>query len=186
MVYGYARVSTVDQNLDRQKDALRKYGVDMLFCEKISGTKKNRPELDDMLGRLKPGDTIVIESLSRLGRSVKNLAELMELFNKQDIRLVSLKETIDTTSPTGKLLFTILASLSQFERDVLAERTAEGLAAARARGRAGGRPKTDADAMKKALVLYRTNQYSVSEITKLTGVSKSALYRAIESDFSGR
>lgn len=186
MVYGYARVSTSDQNLDRQKDALRKYGVDMLFCEKISGTKKNRPELDDMLGRLKPGDTIVIESLSRLGRSVKNLAELMELFNKQDIRLVSLKETIDTTSPTGKLLFTILASLSQFERDVLAERTAEGLAAARARGRAGGRPKTDADAMKKALALYRTNQYSVSEITKLTGVSKSALYRAIESDFSGR
>ncbi len=186
MVYGYARVSTSDQNLDRQKDALRKYGVDMLFCEKISGTKKNRPELDDMLGHLKPGDTIVIESLSRLGRSVKNLAELMELLNRANIRLVSLKETIDTTSPTGKLLFTILASLSQFERDVLAERTAEGLAAARARGRSGGRPKTDADAMKKALALYRTNQYSVSEITKLTGVSKSALYRAIESDFSGR
>ncbi len=186
MVYGYARVSTSDQNLDRQKDALRKYGVDMLFCEKISGTKKNRPELDDMLGRLKPGDTIVIESLSRLGRSVKNLAELMELFNKQDIRLVSLKETIDTTSPTGKLLFTILASLSQFERDVLAERTAEGLAAARARGRAGGRPKSDAAAMNTALALYRTNQYSVSEITKLTGVSKSALYRAIESGVTGR
>ena len=186
MVYGYARVSTSDQNLDRQKDALRKYGVDMLFCEKISGTKKNRPELDDMLGRLKPGDTIVIESLSRLGRSVKNLAELMELFNKQDIRLVSLKETIDTTSPTGKLLFTILASLSQFERDVLAERTSEGLAAARARGRSGGRPKTDADAMKKALALYRTNQYSVSEITKLTGVSKSTLYRAIENGNVGR
>ena len=186
MVYGYARVSTSDQNLDRQKDALRKYGVDMLFCEKISGTKKNRPELDDMLGRLKPGDTIVIESLSRLGRSVKNLAELMELFNKQDIRLVSLKETIDTTSPTGKLLFTILASLSQFERDVLAERTSEGLAAARARGRSGGRPKTDADAMKKALALYRTNQYSVKEITKLTGVSKSTLYRAIENGTMGR
>mgnify|MGYP003293063287 CR=1 FL=1 len=186
MVYGYARVSTSDQNLDRQKDALRKYGVDMLFCEKISGTKKNRPELDDMLGRLKPGDTIVIESLSRLGRSVKNLAELMELFNKQDIRLVSLKETIDTTSPTGKLLFTILASLSQFERDVLAERTAEGLAAARARGRAGGRPKTNSDTMKKALALYRTNQYSVSEITKLTGVSKSTLYRAIENGTVGR
>lgn len=186
MVYGYARVSTSDQNLDRQKDALRKYGVDMLFCEKISGTKKNRPELDDMLGRLKPGDTIVIESLSRLGRSVKNLAELMELFNKQDIRLVSLKETIDTTSPTGKLLFTILASLSQFERDVLAERTTEGLVAARARGRVGGRPKTDADAMKKALALYRTGQYKISEITNLTGVSKSALYRAIESDVTGR
>ena len=93
---------------------------------------------------------------------------------------------IDTTSPTGKLLFTILASLSQFERDVLAERTVEGLAAARARGRMGGRPKTDAEAMKKALPLYRTNQYSVKEITNLTGVSKSALYRAIEADVVGR
>ena len=186
MIYGYARVSPSDQNLDRQKDALRKYGVDMLFCEKISGTKKSRPELDALLDKLKSEDTVVIESLSRLGRSVKNLAELMELFNKQDIRLVSLKETIDTTSPTGKLLFTILASLSQFERDVLAERTSEGLAAARARGRSGGRPKTDADAMKKALALYRTNQYSVKEITKLTGVSKSTLYRAIENGRMGR
>ena len=177
MVYGYARVSTADQNLDRQLDALRKYGIDKLYCEKMSGTKKNRPELDKMLAELSDGDTVVIESLSRLGRSVKNLSELMEYFNTKNIRLVSMKETIDTTSPTGRLLYTILASLAAFERDILVERTSEGLKAARARGRCGGRPKTDAKAMQKALALYDTKQYSLKEIQELTGVSKSALYR---------
>ena len=180
MIYGYARVSTADQNLDRQKDALNKYGIDRLYCEKMSGTKKNRPELDAMLRELRDGDTVVIESLSRLGRSVKNLAELIELFNEKNVRLVSLKETIDTTSSTDKLLFSILASLCQFERDVLAERTSEGLAAARARGRVGGRPKTNSKAVEKAVALYNTKQYTISEITHLTSVSRSTLYRAIK------
>ena len=150
MIYGYARVSTADQCLNRQIDALKNYKVDKIFCEKISGTKKNRPELDKLLYEINSGDTIVIESLSRLGRSVKNLAELMEFFNENNIRLISLKETIDTTSSTGRLLFTIISSLSQFERDVLAERTSEGLKAARARGRFGGRPKTATDKLNKA------------------------------------
>lgn len=185
MTYGYARVSTADQNLDRQKDALDKYGVDRLYCEKMSGTKKNRPELDRLLIELQDGDTVVIESLSRLGRSVKNLAELMELFNDRGVRLVSLKETIDTTSSTGRLLFTILSSLAQFERDVLVERTREGLNAARARGRVGGRPKADSDALKKAIALYETKQYSITEITGFTGVSKSMLYRAINARVQG-
>ena len=185
MVYGYARVSTADQNLDRQLDALRKYGIDKLYCEKMSGTKKNRPELDKMLAELSEGDTVVIESLSRLGRSVKNLSELMELYNAKNIRLVSLKETIDTTSPTGRLLYTILSSLAQFERDILVERTTEGLKAARARGRVGGRPKTDAKVMQKAVALYQTKEYSITDITDLTGVSKSALYRALKERQSG-
>ena len=180
MIYGYARVSTADQNLDRQKDALYKYGVEHLYCEKISGTRRNRPELDQMLEAVQQGDTIVIESLSRLSRSVKNLAELMELLNEKGVRLVSLKETIDTTSSTGRLLFTILSSLAQFEADVLRERTREGLNAARARGRCGGRPKTDAKAVQKAVALYQTKQYSVTEVTDLTGVSKATLYRAIK------
>ena len=185
MIYGYARVSTADQHLDRQQDALFKYGIDRLFCEKMSGTKKSRPELDSLLGVLQSGDTVVVESLSRLGRSVKNLAELMELFNERSIRLVSLKETIDTTSPTGRLMFTILSSLTQFERDVLAERTKEGLNAARARGRCGGRPKADETALKKAIALYRTRQYSVKEVTDLTGISKSVLYRALNGKDTG-
>ncbi len=180
MIYGYARVSTADQCLNRQTDALKNYKVDKIFCEKISGTKKNRPELDKLLSEVGSGDTIVIESLSRLGRSVKNLAELMEFFNDNNIRLVSLKETIDTTSSTGRLLFTIISSLSQFERDVLAERTAEGLKAARARGRFGGRPKTANEKLNKAIALYKTKEYSITEITELTGVSKSTLYRAVK------
>ena len=182
MIYGYARVSTADQNLDRQKDALYKYGIDYLYYEKTSGTKRNRPELDLMLKSLVEGDTIVIESLSRLGRSVKNLAELMEQLNEKGVRLVSLKETIDTTSSTGKLLFTILSSLAEFERNVLVERTREGLNAARARGRCGGRPKTDPKAVQKAVALYQTKQYSATEVTDLTGVSKATLYRAIKGD----
>ena len=180
MIRAYARVSTADQNLDRQLDALKNYGIDIIYCEKMSGTKKSRPELDRMMKEVEDGDTIVIESLSRLGRSVKNLAELMEVFNQRNIRLVSLKETIDTTTPTGKLLFTILSSLAQFERDVFVERTQEGLAAARARGRNGGRPKTDESAVKKAVALYQTKQYSLKEIQELTGVSASTIYRAIK------
>ena len=180
MTRGYARVSTSDQNLDRQQDALQKYGIDKFYCEKLSGTKKSRPELDRLLKDLVEGDTVVIESLSRLGRSVKNLSELMEMFNEKGIRLISLKESVDTTSATGRLLFTIISSLAAFERETLIERTNEGLASARARGRLGGRPKTDEKAIKKAVALYRTGQYSVTDVTELTGVSKSTLYRALK------
>ena len=180
MTYGYARVSTADQNLDRQKDALRAYGVDRLFCEKVSGAKKSRPELDKMLAILESGDSVVIESLSRLGRSVKNLSELMETFNEKGIRLISLKESVDTTSATGRLLFTIISSLAAFERETLIERTNEGLASARARGKLGGRPKTNEAALKKAVALYRTGEYSLADIQELTGVSKSTLYRALK------
>ena len=182
-VYGYARVSTVDQNLDRQKDALKKYGVDRLFCEKISGAKKSRLELDRMLSLPERGDSVVIESLSRLGRSVKNLSELMETFNEKGIRLISLKESIDTSSATGRLLFTIISSLAEFERETLIERTNEGLAAARTRGRLGGRPKTDEAILKKAVALYRTGEYTIAEITSLTGISKSTLYRILKQGF---
>lgn len=180
MIIGYARVSTADQNLDRQKDALEQYGIERLYCEKMSGTKKSRPELDRMLSELNEGDAVVIESLSRLGRSTKHLLELVEELNKRNVRLISLKETIDTTSSTGRLLFTILSSLAQFERDVLVERTQEGLAAARARGRCGGRPRTDENAVKKAVALYKTKEYSAKEIQELTGVSPTTLYRAIK------
>ena len=186
MTYGYARVSTADQRLERQTDALKNYGVDTIYCEKMTGTKKNRPELDRLLCDVQPGDTIVIESLSRLGRSVKNLAELMEQLNEKRVRVISMKEVIDTVTPTGKLLFTILSSLAQFERDVLAERTAEGLKAARARGHLGGRPKTDESKTQKALALYDTKQYTAAEITALTGVSRTVLYRAVNGRKSAR
>lgn len=136
-VFGYARVSTEQQDLDRQLDMLQKYGVDYIYNEKMTGTKRNRPELEKLLERLTEGDTVVVESLSRLGRSTKDLIWLMETFNTKGVNLVSLKESIDTTTSTGKLLFTLMSALAQFERDVLADRTKEGLAAARARGRNG-------------------------------------------------
>ena len=176
-VLGYARVSTEAQNLDRQLDALEKYGVDMIYNEKMSGTKKNRPELTKLMDRITEGDTVVVESLSRLGRSTKDLIELTETFQSKGVNLVSLKESIDTNSPTGKLLFTLMSAIAQFERDVIADRTREGLKAARARGRTGGRPRADPEQVKKAVKLYKTEQYSIREIEKLTGIKKSTLYR---------
>ncbi|MCI9127915.1 MAG: recombinase family protein [Eubacterium sp.] len=176
-VFGYARVSTEAQNLDRQLDALEKYGVDMIYNEKMSGTKKNRPELTKLLDRITEGDTVVVESLSRLGRSTKDLIELTETFQSKGVNLVSLKESIDTNSPTGKLLFTLMSAIAQFERDVIADRTREGLKSARARGRTGGRPRADPEQVKKAVKLYKTEQYSIKEIEELTGIKKSTLYR---------
>ena len=178
-IFGYARVSTEAQNLDRQLDALKKYGVDVIYNEKMTGTKKDRPELTKLLERITEGDTVVIESLSRLGRSTKDLIELTDLFKSKGVRLVSLKESIDTDSSTGKLLFTLMSAIAQFERDTIADRTREGLRSARARGRTGGRPKANPDNIKKAVKLYNTRQYSIKEIEELTGVKKSTLYRNI-------
>lgn len=178
--FGYARVSTEQQNLDRQLDMLTQYGVDYIFNEKMTGTKRDRPELNKLLDRLMAGDTIVVESLSRLGRSTKDLIELVDLFEKKQVHLVSLKEQIDTSTPAGKLLFTLMSAIAQFERDVIAERTREGLNAARARGRIGGRPRANEQKVKQAVKLYQTGQYSVREIEELTGVKKSTLYRRLD------
>ena len=179
-IFGYARVSTEAQNLDRQLDALRKYGVDMIFNEKMTGTKKDRPELAKLIDRMTEGDTVVIESLSRLGRSTKDLIELAELFQDKGVHLVSMKENIDTSTPTGKLLFTLMSAIAQFESDTIADRTQEWLRAARVRGRIGGRPKIEPDAVRKAIKLYNTGQYSIREIEELTGVKKSTLYRNLQ------
>lgn len=179
--FGYARVSTEQQNLARQLDMLAQYGVDYIFNEKMTGTKRDRPELNKLLDRMMEGDTVVIESLSRLGRSTKDLIELVELFRERGVHLVSLKEQIDTSTPAGKLLFTLMSAVAQFERDVIAERTKEGLDAARARGHIGGRPRTNVQKVKQAVKLYHTKQYTVREIEELTGVKKATLYRSLHS-----
>lgn len=179
--FGYARVSTESQNLDRQLDALNRYGVDKIYNEKMTGTKRDRPELEKMLERMTEGDTVVIESLSRLGRSTKDLIELVELFEKRGVHLVSLKEQIDTTTSTGKLLFTLMSAIAQFERDTIADRTREGLKAARARGHFGGRPRINSDQVKKAIKLYETGAYTAREIEEMTGVKRSTLYRNLKS-----
>lgn len=178
-IFGYPRVSTEQQNLDRQLDMLNKYGVDKINTEKMTGTKRDRPELKKLLERMTEGDTVVIESLSRLGRSTKDLIELVDLFDKEGVQLVSLKESIDTSTPAGKLLFTLMSAIAQFERDVIAERTMEGLEAARARGRNGGRPRTDDHKLQQAVKLYNAGQHTVKEIEELTGVKKATLYRNV-------
>lgn len=177
MIIGYARVSTESQCLDRQLDALNKYGIDQLFTEKMTGTKANRPELDKVKLMAREGDTVVCESLSRLGRSTKDLLNLIGEFQDKGVKVVTLKENIDTTTATGKLITTLLSAICEFERDTTVQRTNEGLKAARARGRVGGRPKADIKDINKAIKLYHAQTHSINEIVKLTGVSQATLYR---------
>ena len=179
MIIGYARVSTQDQCLDRQLDMLNKFKCDIIHTEKMSGTKTNRPELDKVKLQARNGDTIVVESLSRLGRSTKDLLNLIDYFEVNKIKLVSLKENIDTSTPTGKLLITVLSALSQFERDIIVQRTSEGLASARSRGRVGGRPTVDSKALDKAVKLYQSKTHSIKEISELTGISSATIYRSL-------
>ena len=177
MLFGYARVSTEDQSLDLQVDALKQFGVEKIFEEKVSGTKKDRPQLNEMLKYLRASDTVVVWKLDRIGRSSKHLVELMNHFQDQGINFVSLKDSIDTSTATGKLVFTIFAGLAEFERDMIAERTKAGLAAARARGRKGGRPRKLQEKVNLALKMYDSRQYALTEIASATGVSKTTLYR---------
>lgn len=181
MKIGYARVSTQDQNLDRQIDQLKAAGCEKIFQEKITGTKKDRQELDRLLEQIRPGDTIIISELTRLSRSTKDLFEIVEQMQTKGVDIKSLKETwVDTTTPQGKLMFTIMAGLSQFERDLISQRTKEGLEAARARGRSGGRPAKSNKDITWAIELYDSNKYSVKEIEEKTGVTKPTLYRYLK------
>jgi DNA invertase Pin-like site-specific DNA recombinase len=180
MIFGYARVSTGDQNLDLQIDQLREAGCSKIFSETISGAKAERKELRRLLDQVRSGDVIVIWKLDRLGRSLKNLVELVADLMERGVGLKSLNDPIDTTSPQGKLIFNIFASLAEFERDLIIERTQAGLKAARARGRNGGRPKgLSDDAKRKAVAaeaLYREKQLSANEIANNLGISKATLY----------
>jgi DNA invertase Pin-like site-specific DNA recombinase len=183
-VYGYARVSTRQQELSRQLDLLEKYECNEILTEKMSGTKSDRPELNRLKDKLRPGDSIVVESFSRLGRSTKDLIDLVNYFEEIDVKLISIKENFDTSTPQGKLMMTVFQAFSQFERDLIVERTKEGLKSARARGRKGGRPKVNAREVTKAVNLYKTEQYSVSEIVEMTGISRATLYRYVNQDQS--
>ena len=181
MIIGYARVSTTGQNLDGQTDLLTQAGCERIYSEKISGTKAQRPELERMLDALREGDTVVITELTRLGRSVKELFAIIERVHEAGASIKSLRETwLDTTTPQGNLLFTIFAGLSQFERDLIRQRTKAGLEAARARGRNGGRPKASSGKIETALKMYDSKLHTIADITDATGISRSTLYRAID------
>lgn len=181
MTIGYARVSTSGQNLDRQCDSLMQAGCERIYKEKISGVKTQRPELERMLDALRVGDTVVITELTRLGRSVKELFAIIERVHEAGASIKSLRETwLDTTTPQGNLLLTIFAGLSQFERDLIRQRTKDGLEAARARGRKGGRPKAASGKIETALKMYDSKLHTIAEITAATGISRATLYRAID------
>lgn len=174
---GYARVSTAEQNLDLQQDALSREGCSRLFKDVASGAKASRPGLNDALDYLRTGDTLVVWKLDRLGRSLANLIEIVKQLNDRGIGFKSLQENIDTTSTGGKLVFHIFSSLAEFERDIIRDRTKAGLAAARARGRKGGRPQVltneQIDMIKK---LHADKTNSITGICKMFKISRPTLY----------
>jgi len=182
---GYARVSTKHQNLQVQIEALEKEGCIKIFSEKVSGRKHDRTELDRCLEYLRPangeepGDTLVVYKLDRLGRTTKQLINLVDDLEKKGINFKSIDNNIDTTTTQGKFFFRIMAAFAEMEADLIRERTKAGLESARARGRKGGRPRKDPS---RALDLYHTKKFSISEITEMTGVSKSKLYKALQEE----
>lgn len=183
MNIGYIRVSKGNQQIDRQLDALNEADCEKIFVDKVSGAKSDRPELERMFEYLRAGDTVVVTELSRFGRSVKDLIVLMERLNTAGANFRSLKENaLDTTTDYGKFAFLIFAAVAEFERELIVARTRDGLAAARARGRVGGRPRKDPAAVETALILYKDGKTPVREITRRTGVSKSCLYRYVKED----
>jgi DNA invertase Pin-like site-specific DNA recombinase len=174
----YPRVSTTDQHLDLQTDALRSAGCERLFTDTVSGAKIDRLGLAAALSMFRPGDTLVIWKLGRLGRSLPLLGETVRDLVACGVGFKSLQESIDTTTSGGKLIFHIFASLAEFERDLIRERTHAGLSAARARGRIGGRPKgVDTKKQKAALALKKDGTHSVREICAIVGISRNTYYK---------
>ncbi len=179
MRIAYARVSTSDQSLDLQMDALGKFGFDRIYTEKASGGKDDRPELAKALEMLREGDTFIVYKLDRLARSTLKLIETLDLLKKKGIEFVSLSDNIDTSTAAGKAMFGMMAVFAEFERSIIRERTVAGLEAARARGRKGGRPMTDMKKLDKAIKLHESGEFTVAQIEEMTGVSKGSLYREI-------
>jgi DNA invertase Pin-like site-specific DNA recombinase len=179
---GYARVSMRGQSDDSQVDELTDYGVDKLFIDKgVSGKHASRPELDKALAYLREGDVFVITRMSRAMRSLKHMIELAEQLRERGIDLVVIKQQIDTTTPQGRLVFHLMAAMDEFQRELIVEGTVEGLAAARARGRTGGRkPKLNASQLEHARKLYAEGGKTVADIAALLGVSRQTIYRVLE------
>lgn len=181
MLIGYARVSTDDQKITLQKDALNQIGCEQLFEDQISGVKAKRPGLERALQYARKGDIIVVWRLDRLSRSLKDLIDMMTNLESRGIGLKSLQESIDTSTSSGKLIFHLFGALAEFERNLIRERTQAGLQAARARGRKGGRPKAlTTNKQVLAIKLYEERDCSVREICEVMGISKPTLYKYIK------
>lgn len=177
---GYARVSTLEQNAELQRDALDAAGCWRVFTDQVSGVKESRPELDRLLEQVRAGDTVVVWRLDRLGRSLRHLIEVVEDLSRQGVGFRSITESIDTTTSGGRLIFHVFGALAEFERDLIRERTLAGLESARARGRMGGRPTVmTADKTTAARRMYAQQDLSVARIAEVLQVSRSSVYRAL-------
>jgi DNA invertase Pin-like site-specific DNA recombinase len=180
MLVGYARVSTGQQNLDLQLDALAKAGCTKIFKDKISGATSERKGLTDALSFMRESDTLVVWKLDRLGRTLKHLIATIEDLNKRGIEFKSLKENLDTSTSSGKLIFNVMGALAEFERDIIRERVNAGLAAARARGKLGGRKRLlDKKTAELLIKLYNAKEQSATELAKTFGISRSVLYEYV-------
>lgn len=178
MIFGYARVSTDDQNLDAQTDALMAAGAERIYADKISGTSRKRPELDKMFDQLRDGDVVIVAKYDRLARSLRDLLDIVEAIRERGTGFRSLAEEIDTTTSAGRLIFHVFASIAEFERDRISERTREGLEAARRRGRVGGRPPALSSDQKAEVRRMRDEDgKSVPEIARLFRVSPATVRR---------
>ncbi len=178
---GYGRVSTQDQNLEAQSDALKAADVHKVFIEKITGTKASRPELDKLREQMREGDTLIITRLDRLGRSTKDLLAISSELEEKGVELEVIEQNINTKTPEGKLFFTMIAAMAEFEHSMMVARTKDGLAAARARGRMGGRkPKLSEAQRQQVKNFYDARELTVREIAALFNVTPPTVYRALQ------
>jgi DNA invertase Pin-like site-specific DNA recombinase len=173
---GYARVSSVGQNLDSQMDALHKAGCNKIFTDKMTGSRLDRPGWDHMMAYVRPGDTLVVTELSRLTRSLLDLLETAKALEQRQINLVSLRERIDTTSATGRCFLSMMGAIHQMERELRAERAAAGRASAKARGKTGGRPRTNVAKLENARILYENSGKSAAEACAIAGVGRRTFF----------
>ncbi|HDX9577676.1 TPA: recombinase family protein [Bacillus pseudomycoides] len=182
MIRGYARVSSSDQNLDTQIEALQQYGVDIIYQEKVSGVSQKRPKLEELLSDLQEGDTVVVARMDRLARSLKHMLELVEDLERRSVHLVSLDYNFDTRTATGKMLFHIIGAVAEWERELLKEKQKAGLDIAKKKGVQLGRPRKYGkkhEGMEHAIKLYKDEKHTINQICNITQVSRSALYREI-------
>ena len=179
VTFGYARVSSSEQNLARQLEGLLEYGVpeENIFCDKMSGKDTDRPQLKSLMGRLRDKDTVVVLSLDRLGRNTKDLINMVENFNTWGIRFVSLKEQVDTSTNLGRFFITVMAGLSELERCNIRERQQAGMLIAKREGRLTGRPKANTEGFERVFSKYEKGEINVSDAAKLLGISRATFYR---------
>lgn len=173
---GYARVSSQGQNLDSQMDALREAGCERIFTDRMTGSRLDRPGWEQMMAYLRSGDTLVVTELSRMTRSLLDLLETAKTLQQRRIELVSLRESIDTASATGRCFLSMMGAIHQMERELRAERAAAGRASARARGKSGGRPRTDAKKLENARILYENSGKTAAEACAVAGVGRRTFF----------